>query len=283
MTPNPTSLELYSALVEKAAVLTGEIKGFSAENRTEARKLLSSKRSKDTREVFTSLLLEVDALLAAMASATSGPVQISLSHSHSIAQFFAFKFVHQPRLPLSELQGSPFFGSGIYSIYYVGTSFGPYSDLSKTETPIYVGKASPKDSYAETTTEQGTALFGRLIEHSRNMVRADLNLSDFEYRCASVQSGLQDTVEGFMIKLFRPIWNQEVKVAYGIGKHGDDAKTRANKRSPWDTLHPGRKWAAGTTEDQLGKDQIVKKIQAHLVEYPPFPDLEMLLKTLTEV
>jgi len=274
----------YLQLVRKAQALTESISEFSADDRREARHGLTRGKAKKPQAALTALLKEVEALLESMALAAAGPVQMTLSRSYSIAQFFAFRFVHQPRLPLAELEQNSFFGSGIYALYYIGNSFAAYNPISKTETPIYVGKADPKDSYSETTVEQGAALFKRLKEHCRSISGTDtLSLEDFEYRCATVQSGLQATVEGFMIKVFRPLWNKEVKVAFGIGKHGDAAETRVNKRSPWDTIHPGRDWADATAEDQVAQADVLSNIQKHLTDVRPFPDRDMLLKTLTEV
>ena len=54
---------------------------------------------------------------------------------------------------------APFFGSGVYAIYYHGDSEKAYLPLSRTETPIYAGKADPKDPHAETVEAQGLAIF----------------------------------------------------------------------------------------------------------------------------
>jgi hypothetical protein len=51
----------------------------------------------------------------------------------------------------------------------------------------------------------------------------------------------------------------------------DAPKTRANRRSPWDTLHPGRKWA--TTSDNVPNEKSVKQIlgeiAGHFAKFPP--------------
>ncbi len=60
-------------------------------------------------------------------------------------------------------------------------------------------------------------------------------------------------------------WNSEVGICYGFGKHGDSAETRSNTRSPWDTLHPGRKWAGkGNKPNPLSAAKIAALIVAHL-------------------
>jgi len=210
-----------------------------------------------------------------------GSIHITLGRSDSIAKFFAFSFVNQDKRNLSELMTNPFYGSGVYAIYYHGKVENAYEALSGTETPIYVGKVNPTKAYAETVEDQGQVLYARLKEHAKSIKITKLNLADFHYRSAAIQSGMQATVEDFMIRLFRPIWNNESKICYGIGKHGDSATTRANKRSPWDTMHPGRKWAASTTADQMKREDIETKIVAHLQLHPVIPNKKVLYKLLS--
>ena len=210
-----------------------------------------------------------------------GSIGITLGRSDGIAKFFAFSFANQDKHNLVELEGTPFYGSGVYAVYYHGEEQKAYLPLSGTETPIYVGKADPKNSYAETVEDQGKALYARLREHARNIAKTNLNLSDFQYRAAAIQSGMQAAVEDFMIRLFRPIWNKEVKICYGIGKHGDDPTTRKNKRSPWDTMHPGREWAADTTANQMERADIEAKIAVHFQQHPIIADKVVLFRSLS--
>lgn len=210
-----------------------------------------------------------------------GTIGITLGRSDSIAKFFAFSFVNQDKRDLAELMDSPFYGSGVYAIYYHGKACKVYRPLSGTETPIYVGKADPGISDAETVEDQGQALYLRLKEHAKNIAKTDVALGDFRYRYATIQSGMQAAVEDFMIRLFKPIWNKEVKICYGIGKHGDSATTRANKRSPWDTMHPGRKWAVATTADQMKRTEIEANIRKHFQRHAVIPDKDKLFKLLS--
>lgn len=69
-------------------------------------------------------------------------------------------------------------------------------------------------------------------------------------------------------------------VCFGIGKHGDNPTTRANKRSPWDTMHPGREWAEATTRDQASRATITGKISVHFSAHPPIVDKEALYQLL---
>ena len=153
-----------------------------------------------------------------------------------MSRFFAFSFIEKSWLEFSNIGDSKFYGSGVYALYYSGTEIQPYNPISSTETPIYVGKAIPSSPTAETVSDQGPAVWKRLKEHSKSIVAGGLDPAHFRYRYAVIQSGMERAVEDFMIRLFKPIWNKEIKVCYGIGKHGDAATTRANDRSPWDTM-----------------------------------------------
>lgn len=235
---------------------------------------------KDLVDESGALIPELQALRERISPVRFGSIAISLGRSDGIAKFFAFSFCNQPKRPLSELLGTPFFGSGVYAIYYEGDGEEAYRPLSGTETPIYVGKANPANAQAETVEQQGQKLWERMKEHAKNIQRATLPLSDFRYRAAPIQTGMQASVEDFMIRLFKPIWNKEIKICFGIGKHGDSAKTRANKRSPWDTMHPGRRWAADTLADQRPRADVEIRIREHLQAHPPIADRETLFKLL---
>ncbi|MBU1347696.1 MAG: Eco29kI family restriction endonuclease [Alphaproteobacteria bacterium] len=200
------------------------------------------------------------------------------SNPKIIGRFTALALVAQDREPLAEI--GKFYGSGVYAIYYRG-DFEPYGPLKNSETPIYVGQAAPAVANAHTARDQGPRLAARLNEHRKNIAKAEttLRVEDFEARFLVVQSGWETAAEDFLIHLFRPVWNSETNILYGLGKHGDDATTRANKRSPWDTLHPGRVWAAKSIEDARTPDVIIGDLEAHFRSHPPLMTREELLDT----
>lgn len=172
-----------------------------------------------------------------------------------------------------------FYGSGVYALYYVG-DFEPYRPISGTETPAYVGKADPARLDAVTPTEQDKGLSTRLGEHLKSIEKAEnLEVRDFECRYLVVRSAWQNTAEDYLIEIFKPVWNKETEVCYGIGKHGDRATTRRNKRSTWDTIHPGRAWAG--TSDAVANDktakEIIRDIAEHFERNPPVRELPKLL------
>lgn len=204
------------------------------------------------------------------------------SNPKIVGRFVSLALVAQDRVPLKEVPS--FYGSGIYAIYYNGP-FALYKPISKTETPIYVGQAAPEVSNARTPIEQGDRLCGRLNTHKDNIGRATstLKIEHFEFRSLVVQSGWETAAEDYLIHLFHPIWNKESKILYGLGKHGDSADTRGNKRSPWDTLHPGRGWAGNKKlADAKPLHQIESELKEHFAEHPSFKTLDSLLKGFIE-
>lgn len=186
-----------------------------------------------------------------------------------LGRLIAQTLLEQPRHLLKDIPA--FYGSGVYALYYTGDS--PiYKPAAHTQTPLYVGKADPAAERAVTTQDQGTRLWRRLDDHRRSIDAAqNLQLADFECRYLVVKSAWQNTAETYLIERFRPIWNNETGICYGFGKHGDSADTRRNTRSPWDTLHPGRKWALGSNNVpyEKGVGEIADRIAEHFRTYPP--------------
>ena len=105
----------------------------------------------------------------------------------------------------------------------------------------------------------------RSITHATN-----LNIANFECRHLVVRSAWIETAEDLLIHWFSPVWNNELKVCYGFGKHGDKADTRKNERSPWDTIHPGRPWATAqnNTPNKLSIEDIYAAIAADYEAHP---------------
>jgi hypothetical protein len=194
----------------------------------------------------------------------------------TVGYFVALALSAQPRRPLAALK--EFYGTGVYALYYKG-NFSAYQPISGSDTPIYVGMAVYEHKDRQDPSAMGTSLAGRLGEHKKNIQRASetLNIDDFDYRALVVQSGWEGPAETHLIRMFRPIWNKEVKILQGFGKHGDSITTRANKRSPWDTLHAGRNWAGGEGQtDKKTPAQIEHQLSAHFektIVYKTFEDV----------
>lgn len=204
------------------------------------------------------------------------------SHPEAAADLIARKLLEQDRVRLDSL--APFWGAGVYALYYTG-QHPAYQLISNREIPIYVGKADPRVPHALTSKEQGQSLYSRLGEHLKSIRAAEayadanndigglapIRASEFECRYLVLASAYSGAVEAVLIRHWQPVWNKEVRVCIGFGKHGDAAETRANTRSDWDTLHPGRTWATreGNLPNKRSPGAIQADIIAHLEGYPP--------------
>lgn len=200
-----------------------------------------------------------------------------------VGRFIALAMISQKRTDLTQIER--FYGSGVYALYYNG-NFPAYAPIKGTETPIYVGKADPRSDMAKLPTEQGEKLHGRLKDHIRSIGKAadNLKVEDFQHRSLVVQSGWQGAAEDYLIHLFKPVWNNETGICYGIGKHGDAPTKRANDRSPWDTLHPGREWAWRDPNMPNAKphDQILAELENHFRTQIVYADLNQVLREFIE-
>lgn len=164
----------------------------------------------------------------------------------------------------------PFFGAGIYAIYYTG-DFEAYRPLSvnnrdnRFTTPIYVGKAVPpgarKGNFG-VNFEPGQALFKRLKEHAESIILADnLNIDDFFCRFLVVDDIWIPLGESLLIAKFSPVWN---KLVDGFGNHDPGRGRYQQMRSKWDTLHSGRDWALKCADRNESACQIAQEVESYL-------------------
>jgi len=196
-----------------------------------------------------------------------------------------------PSIPLSQVP--PFYGSGIYVLYYSGDN-ALYEAISRIDWPIYVGKASPEGARKGATRVQtrqrdtnaldrayGRSLWSRLREHAGSISEAaDLALSHFSCRYLVTTSTFVALSETLMIDWFSPVWNL---VTDGFGSHDPGRGRREGAVPKWDTLHPGRSWVEQhdpTTAAQ--HDTLVRAVQQHFVDHPPRPGDERPEATLRQ-
>lgn len=181
---------------------------------------------------------------------------------HTIADSVINALFKEPLRQLP-LDGS-FPGAGVYLIYYGGT-FAPYAPIRGAVWPIYAGKAIPGGSRRGNTMRQieatsSPALANRLKDHCQSIQSAtNLALSDFQCRYLVVTQIWIAVVEALLIERFKPVWNAAVD---GFGLHHPGTTRFAQKRSDWDTLHPGRAWSAHMQEGRPVRE-IEEAIQRH--------------------
>lgn len=265
----PAKLE---QLVAQLQALTGALP-------SEAPPAFSPGKARHLRQAVTEAYDRLRHLVEAMDPIKNPGLVFDPTNPNVAGRIVGITMIAQPRKQLASVDR--FYGSGVYAIYYKG-GYAGYASISRREHPIYVGKADPADPSAKTAKEQGDRLCRRISDHRKNIAKAQttLRLEDFEYRVLVVQTGWQAAAEQYLIHLFKPIWNSEIGVCYGFGKHGDDPATRANLRSPWDTLHPGRDWAHRdpTMKDAKTERKILSEIAAHFAKRPPVSSTDEILR-----
>ncbi len=178
---------------------------------------------------------------------------------------------HLLKRPVGKLPPDRFMGAGIYAIYYTG-GFQPYRKFTKTAPsdekaiPIYVGKAVPagsrKGGYG-LGVDPADVLHRRLSEHASSIEGArNLKLADFQCRYLLVDDIWIPLGESLLIETFKPVWNMLVD---GFGHHDQGKTRRGQKKSAWDTLHPGRPWAEKVEQpNDKSTEQIAKDVVAYL-------------------
>ena len=156
---------------------------------------------------------------------------------------------HLLQQDLEPLPPSPFWGVGVYALYFLG-DFTRYKNAHYPDWPIYVGKAIPKGGRKGGLLSDGrseTSLFDRLREHATSNTQAqNLTLHEFRCRFLTVDDVWIPLAESLLIEEFRPLWNVTVE---GFGIHNPGAGRIGQKKSIWDSLHPGRPWAEGLPEN----------------------------------
>ena len=150
-------------------------------------------------------------------------------------------------------QMSEFPGAGVYAIYYTG-DFPAYSKVAAANAggaftqAIYVGKAIPSGGRKGTQalgSVTGKYLHNRLREHRDSIIAAsNLNAEDFYVRWLVVEPIWIPLTETLMINRSACAWNAVVE---GFGNHDPGKHRHGGRRTMWDTLHPGRSWAAKAT------------------------------------
>lgn len=165
-----------------------------------------------------------------------------------------------------------FSGTGVYALYYIGKNplYAKYAGLNRLAyaAAIYIGKAVPEGwrqgRSSDDPLKQSKKLFSRLREHSRSIeIGSGLSAKDFMCRFVIFEDAGSDmigTIEAALIKLNRPLWNS---VLDGFGNHTPGVGRFEQAKSDWDTIHPGRLFAAKCKGISRKRIAIVTDIKSH--------------------
>ena len=161
---------------------------------------------------------------------------------------------------------SAFEGAGVYTIHYCG-QFDAYKGMLEKE-PIYVGKADPPGKrQGRSVLERSLApsvkpvLYERLTKHAASINDANnISISDFTCRWLVLDEVWIGLTEQVLIAEYQPLWNVVVS---GFGINAPGKGRSGQRRSQWDTLHPGRSYAEHLTPRTETQDDILLKIREH--------------------
>ena len=190
----------------------------------------------------------------------------------NLAKSIEAELLNRPVDPLGSVDHIS--GAGVYAIYYCG-NFAPYKLLSIANTngafekPIYVGKAIPKGGRKGGLTKdasKGSALADRLRQHAASIQESEnLELSGFFVRHLVVDDIWIPLGENILIETFKPVWNRAVD---GFGNK-DPGRRRSNQyKSPWDVLHPGRKFAVKLADSGITEEFVRERVADYLAGRP---------------
>ena len=171
------------------------------------------------------------------------------------------------------LPPEPFFGAGVYVIYYAG-DFPAYAVLAERNrspekpwcAPIYVGKAIPEGARKGGKTfdaSKGKALFERLKKHAETIRQTNLRIAAFSCRYLVVDDVWIPLAESRLIEMFRPLWNLALD---GFGNNPPGGRRSGQMRSPWGTVHTGRAWAAECADNPKTEVEFLTAIKAFFKE-----------------
>ncbi|WP_087750585.1 Eco29kI family restriction endonuclease [Paraburkholderia caledonica] len=164
-----------------------------------------------------------------------------------ISRSISYALTTSPQIPLFGMK--PFDGNGLYAIHYHGNKQlydsvdVDYEQDALRENPIYVGKAvSALDAPLNFRSAfYSSALYRRLMGHAHSIEAAtNLNLDDFSCQYVVMADVWAMLAEPYLRSVFNPLWNKSIQ---GFALHDPGAGRYSGRKSAWDILHPGRKWA----------------------------------------
>lgn len=163
-----------------------------------------------------------------------------------------------------------FEGSGLYAIYYRGSSLSLYAPLKDYNIPVYAGQALSHNSATGRAARSAYPLWKRARDHRKSIEDADLPLAEFAIRLLCLPDVHADLGENGLRVFYQPVWNA---VLTGFGNHEQGPTTRQGQRTKWDTVHPGRNRSHGADTRDAGqlRELAAKHVASQLQRYDQAP------------
>lgn len=175
----------------------------------------------------------------------------------SLGQSLIKELERRPAQPLEQL--TTFAGSGIYALFYVGSAepyakLGAFNRTHDCALPIYVGRAKEPGSRQGLNPFEPVKqplLWSRVRQHRSSIEQVEnLDASDFRVSALVCMPIWIPLAEAVAIRKYRPLWNSFLQ---GFGIHAPGRGRKAQERSQWDELHPGRPFAADLRPNQQAR------------------------------
>lgn len=164
---------------------------------------------------------------------------------------------------------APAQGVGIYALYYFGNNefynlFSRININGQCILPIYIGKATTEGRRTGRKGKPSSSPLNKRIKEHIKSIKETINLKIEDFKCKYVvlDEIWVNVAEEILIKHYSPLWNTVID---GFGIHHPGRGRRGQKRSQWDTLHPGRKWV-----EKLGLpagEETVEQLREKINEY----------------
>lgn len=191
----------------------------------------------------------------------------------NLARSIEVELLNRPGDPLNKVDR--IIGAGVYVIYYSG-SFPAYQPIAKANQkgrngkPIYVGKAIPKGGrkggLAEDASTMSNALASRLRKHASSITEvSNLDVADFRVQHLVIDDIWIPLGENMLIETFKPVWNLALD---GFGNNDPGSRRATQYKSPWDIVHPGRKFADKLKSPPADASFFIKRITDYLAGRP---------------
>jgi len=168
------------------------------------------------------------------------------------------------RQPSHQLPPQAFWGAGLYALYYVG-DLALYEGLNDSAcvTPIYIGKAAAgRRSFGAFIKGSKTRkLLNRIHDHVRSIEEAHTNLSLMDFRVRYLVTSDVHIVlgEAGLLQAYAPVLWNTVVTGFGINQPG--AGRTGQRKSRWDTLHPGRPRAEGREPNAKSVEELTAMVR----------------------
>ncbi|GAA3251571.1 Eco29kI family restriction endonuclease [Nonomuraea helvata] len=207
------------------------------------------------------------------------PASFDPLSTEQIAVTICENFERQPLVSMTH-EIPRFEGSGLYALYYRGTSVHLYLPLANLQIPVYAGQALSSNSATGERVRERFPLHSRLKQHRLSIMEGGLSIAEFRFRALLMPDVHADLGENGLRVGYQPIWNSKLK---GFGSKEQGSTTRQSKKSKWDTVHDGRRRTHGGVVHDI--EALITEAKAHIEQQVsnyyslpwPHPTSEMFL------